>query len=239
MGAGYSIKAKGNASAEILVYEDVGAGWFGGVTAKDFSADLKALGNVQTIDVRINSGGGDVFDGLAIYRQLVDHRAKVIVHIDGLAASIASVIAMAGDEIRISEAALVMIHDAWGMAVGNADDMRQMASVLETTSGAITDVYVARTRKDRGDIRNWMEAETWFTAAEAVENGFADAVDENLRVAARFDPAKFNYKHTPAALAGLADVSAGPRPLFDTASETIARMKSRFDRRRMEEIRAA
>src|SRR6478609_6695251 len=118
MGAGYSIKAKGTTAGEIYIYEDVGDSWFGGVTAKQFAADLKELGPVQTLDVRINSGGGDVFDGLAIYRQLVDHPAKVVSHIDGFAASIASIIAMAGDEIRISEAGFVMIHDAWGVAVG-------------------------------------------------------------------------------------------------------------------------
>lgn len=238
MGAGYSIKAKGNASAEIYIYEDVGEGWFGGVSAKQFAMDLKGLGSVQTIDVRINSGGGDVFDGLAIYRQLVDHPARVVAHIDGLAASIASVIAMAGDEIRISQAGFVMIHDAWGLAVGNAGDMRQMADVLETTSGSITDVYVARTRQDRGDIRNWMEAETWFTGAEAVDNGFADSMDENLKVAARFDPGKHKYRHTPAALVTAPETS-GARPLYDTASDTIARMKARFERRRMEQNRAA
>src|ERR1044072_9600498 len=101
MGAGFSIKAKGNSEAEILIYEDVGEGWFGGVTAKQFAEDLKALGKVDTINLRINSAGGDVFDGLAIYRRLVDHPARVITHIDGLAASIASVIAMSGNEIRI------------------------------------------------------------------------------------------------------------------------------------------
>lgn len=243
MGAGYSIKAKGNASAEIYIYEDVGEGWFGGVTAKQFAMDLRALGNVQTIDVRINSGGGDVFDGLAIYRQLVDHPARVVSHIDGFAASIASIIAMAGDEIRISEAGFVMIHDAWGMAVGNSADMRQMADVLETTSGSLTDVYVARTRRDRAEIRNWMEAETWFTGAEAVENGFADSVDANLKVAAKFDATRHKFRHAPAALASTVtpvETSAmpvGARPHLHAASETIARMKARYDRRQITEFR--
>lgn len=241
MGAGYSIKAKGNASAEIYIYEDVGEGWFGGVSAKQFAIDLKALGNVQTIDVRINSGGGDVFDGLAIYRQLVDHPARVVSHIDGLAASIASVIAMAGDEIRISEAGFVMIHDAWGVAVGTSADMRQMADVLETTSGSITDVYVARTRQDRSKLRSWMEGETWFSGSEAVENGFADSVDENLKVAAKFDPSKHKYRHVPQALTQAPAIveQSGLRPNFDTMAETVARMRARFSRRTIEESRAA
>lgn len=242
MGAGYSIKAKGTTAGEIYIYEDVGEGWFGGVTAKQFATDLKALGPVQTLDVRINSGGGDVFDGLAIYRQLVDHPARVVSHIDGFAASIASVIAMAGDEIRISEAGFVMIHDAWGLAVGSAADMRQMADLLDTTSGSITDVYVARTRAQRPDVRQWMEAETWFTGAEAVEHGFADSVEENLKVAAKFDPAKHKFRHAPAALAPTPVVSAvSPiaRPNFETASETVARMKARFGRRQLQESRTA
>lgn len=124
MGQGYRISAKAN-EADVLIYEDVGDSWFGGVSAKQFADDLKALGKVDTINLRLNSAGGDVFDGLAIYRQLVDHPARVITHIDGIAASIASVIAMAGTEIRIAEAGFLMIHDAWGMQMGNADDMRR------------------------------------------------------------------------------------------------------------------
>lgn len=241
MGAGYSVKAKGNASAEIYIYEDVGEGWFGGVTAKQFAADLKALGSVQTIDVRINSAGGDVFDGLAIYRQLVDHPAKVVSHIDGFAASIASIIAMAGDEIRISEAGFVMIHDAWGIAVGNSADMRQMADVLETTSGSLTDVYVARTSRDRSQVRSWMEAETWFTGAEAVENGFADTMDANLKVAAKFDAAKHKFRHAPAALVQTAPANDSTllRPNLTAATDLISRMKARYALRQTPESRPA
>lgn len=243
MGAGYSIKAKANASAEIYIYEDVGESWFGGVTAKQFAADLRALGSVQTIDVRINSAGGDVFDGLAIYRQLVDHSARVICHIDGLAASIASVIAMAGDEIRISEAGFVMIHDAWGFAVGNAADMRQMADLLDTTSGSITDVYVARTQGERASIRSWMEDETWFTGAEAIEHGFADSMDANLKVAARFDPTRHSYRHVPEAIdrVSLAPAAALPfaRPRLETANQAIDRMRAQVRRRQLTQSQTA
>jgi ATP-dependent Clp protease protease subunit len=167
MGAGFSIKAKANQEADVYIYEDVGAGWFGGVTAKQFADDLKAIGSVSTINLRINSAGGDVFDGLAIYRLLVDHKAKVITYIDGLAASIASVIACAGDEINVSEAGFVMIHDAWGVSMGNAADMRRMADLLDTTSGSIADVYVARTKNSAKSVRDWMAGETWFTGKEA------------------------------------------------------------------------
>lgn len=199
MGAGYTIKASAT-GAEIYIYEDIGDSWFGGVTAKQFADDLKALGPVSTIDCHINSGGGDVFDGVAIYRQLVDHKAKVITHIDGLAASIASVIAMAGDEILITEAGFVMIHEASSIVVGTAVDMRRRAETLDTVTAAIADVYVARTKSALTDIKAWMADETWMTAADAVSKGFADSVVENLRIAARYDPSRHTFSHAPAEL---------------------------------------
>lgn len=224
MGAGFSIQAKANNEAEILIYEDVGESWFGGVTAKQFADELKAVGKVDTINLRINSAGGDVFDGLAIYRRLVDHPAKVIAHIDGLAASIASVIAMSGDEIRISESGFLMIHNAWGVAIGSADEMRAMAGLLDTTTAGIADVYVARTKNKQDAVKKWMDDETWFTGAEAVENGFADNVVANLRIAARVDGGKHKFKRAPAALT--------ERPNLVRASESVARMKAAIERRR-------
>ena len=227
MGAGYSIKARAG-EAEVYIYEDVGEGWFGGVSAKQFATDLKALGSVDTINVHINSAGGDVFDGLAIYRQLVDHKAKVVAHIDGLAASIASVIAMAGDEIRITEAGFMMIHNAWGVSIGEAVEMRRMADRLETVSGAIADVYVARTNAEANAVRQWMDAETWFGGAEAVKEGFANTVVENLRVAARFDPVRHTFRNMPNALSGCTQAGDGrvrgfdPVELFSTAKPPAA-----------------
>lgn len=222
MGNGFSIKAKGKSEAEILIYEDIGDSWFGGVTAKQFSEDLKAVGAVDTIHVRINSAGGDVFTGLAIYRNLVEHKARVIVHIDGFAASIASVIAMAGDEIEISEAAFLMIHDAWAVAIGNADDMRTMAGLLDTTSNSIRDVYCARTGLSASAVDDLMDAETWMTAAEAVEKGFATRMAENLRIAAHVDPDKFKFRNTPAALLGT--------PNVDATRERIAALRAKMKR---------
>lgn len=230
MGLGYSLKAKADSSAEIYIYEDVGESWWGGVTAGQFAQDLKALGAVTTIDLHINSAGGDVFDGVAIYSLLNNHPAKVIAHIDGLAASIASVIAMAGDEIRISQAAFVMIHDAWGVSIGNAIDMRRMADLLDTTSGQITDVYAARTKQGRAQLREWMQAETWFTGAEAVANGFADAMDENLKIAARFDPKHHKFAHAPAELIAAAQAAASAAPALQAAKDTLNTMRSRMRR---------
>ena len=157
MGAGYQVKAKAADSAEIMIYEDIGASFFeGGVSAKQFAADLKSLGKVRTIDLRLNSNGGDVFDGMAIYQLLVQHPATITTHIDGLAASIASVIAMAGSKIRIAESGFLMIHEAWGMGVGGSDDLRALANLLEVTTATMGDVYAARTRNSAAKIKEWM-----------------------------------------------------------------------------------
>lgn len=203
MGAGYSMKAQGP-EADVYIYEDVGESWFGGVSAKTFADDLRALGKVETINLHINSYGGEVFEGVTIYSQLVNHPARVVTHIDGIAASIASVIAMAGDEIRIAAAGFVMIHDASGGVFGRSGDMRRMADLLDTITGTIADVYVARTKAAADQLRAWMDAETWFTAAEAVEHGFADSMVENLKVAAhvevRADVARHDFRHAPALL---------------------------------------
>lgn len=224
MGSGFSIKARGNREADILIYEDVGEGWFGGVTARQFADDLAAIGSVDVLNLRISSLGGDVNEGLAIYRRLVDHPAKVITHIDGWAASIASVIAMAGNEIRIAEAGAVMIHDAWAVAGGNAEIFRAMADRLDANSAAIADVYVARTANDAGKVRDWMKAETWFYGQEAVEAGFAESVVDNLRVAARYDPAMHVFKNPPKAL--------GEKPNLDAFKQRLAQMRSRLARHR-------
>ena len=250
MGQGYSIRAKANA-AEIYIYEDVGEGWFGGVSAKQFATDLKALGAVNQIELRINSYGGDVFDGLAIYRQLVEHPAKVVSHIDGIAASIASVIAMAGDTVEIAEAGFVMIHNASGGCLGCADDMRSMASLLDTITATIADVYSARTGLGSQALLAMMEAETWLTAGDAVTQGFADSVAENLRVAAHADASRHRFMHAPEALAlpttaiirpdrdalpKLQEVqsrAADVRPAAMAAAATLSHMRNRRQRAAM------
>jgi ATP-dependent Clp protease protease subunit len=245
MGAGYNMRAKADQSAEIFIYEDVGESFFGGVSAKQFASDLKGLGSVTRIDLRLNSYGGEVFDGMAIYRQLVEHPARVVSHIDGVAASIASVIAMAGDEIVIAEAGFLMIHNASGLVMGEAKDMRQMADTLETISATIADVYVGRTKNQAPAIREWMDAETWFAGAEAVSNGFADSVVENLRIAAHGDISRHRFQHAPAALAArptspAAEAAApGARPARDAAALHVSRMRARLQRAAAEPIRAA
>lgn len=180
---------KGNGSAEITVYGDIGPKWLGyDVDAKSFHQELRDLGDVSQIDLRINSFGGDVFDGLTIYRLLVDHKAKITAHIDGAAMSIASIIAMAADTIIISESGCLMIHDPWTIAAGNAAEFKEIAGRLEDTGAALVDVYVKRTGNDVARVRAWMAAETEFWGDEAVEAKFAEEVAPNLRIAARSVP---------------------------------------------------
>lgn len=232
MGQGFRIKPKAGVknAAEILIYEDVGFSWFGGVTAKDFAEQLKALGAVDQIDVRINSYGGDVFDGLAIYNQLMTHKAKVTTYVDGIAASIASIIAMAGEEIHMAEAGFVMVHDAWGVGVGNARELREFADRLETVTSSLADVYVARTGKTLAEVRGWMMAETWFNSADALKNGFATKVIDNQKVAAKYDPARYRFRNAPPVIAA--------RPDYDAARARIADQRARMVRKSLKRAAA-
>lgn len=170
--AWYNFANADDDEADILIYDEIS--WWG-ISASEFVKELKEV-KAKTINLHINSPGGSVFDGIAIYNALVQHKAQVIVHIEGWAASIASVIAMCGDVIKIGEAAQVMIHCPWSFVIGNADDMRKEAEVLDSLEDAICDVYVARTGGDKDEIRDQMKAETWFKGQAAVDAGFADEV---------------------------------------------------------------
>lgn len=199
--SGYKMAKKGGDRAEIYLYGMIGTDWFGdGVSAKKFADDLKALGKgIKNIDLRINSEGGDVFAGKTMYTLLQAHEAKIFVHVDGLAASAASFVAMAGDEIAIAEGAFMMIHNAWTWAVGGADDLRESAKLLDAINGTLVDVYTARTKNTAADVKKWMDAETWMTGKECLERGFATEVVENKKVAASVrDPKRF--KNLPRAL---------------------------------------
>lgn len=179
-------------SAEILIYEDVGAGfWSEGITAHGFLKELRALGKIDQLDVRINSNGGSVFDGIAIYNALRQHPARKTVHVDGIAASIASVIAMAGDEIRMGEGAWMMIHDPSGLAIGSADEMRATADLLDQIKGQLIGIYATRTGMADEAIAALMEAETWMDAEAAIANKFADIMSEPVKMAATVAPNRF------------------------------------------------
>ena len=160
----YTIKAASDAtSANISIYEEIG-GW--GITAQQFSEDLKALGDISHISLHIHSPGGDVFDGIAIYNLLNKHPAKITVYIDGLAASMASVIAMAGDRIVMPENALMMIHKPWGISGGNANDMRDYAELLDKVENVLIPAYARKTGKSAEELASLREEETWMDGRE-------------------------------------------------------------------------
>ena len=183
-GKGYQIQAKGPVG-EIFLYDEIGESLFDeGITAKSFRDDLARLGVVGELRIFINSPGGSVFDGVAIFNQIARHKARKVVHIDGIAASIASVIAMAGDEILIAENGMMMIHSASGVTMGTAEDHLEMARSLERVDESIINTYVNRTGGDVDRIREMMAATTWMTAAEAVDLGFADKVSDPVDIAA-------------------------------------------------------
>lgn len=171
--------------SELYLYGEISTeSWWGDeVTPKDFKRDLDECSG--PLDVHINSGGGEVFAGQAIYNMLKRYDGgDVTVYIDGLAASIASVIAMAGDRIVMPENAMLMIHNAWTYVVGNCGDLRRMADELEKLDGVIAGVYVSRSGADPQTIADMMADETWFTAAEALEAGLVDEVEANKQIAA-------------------------------------------------------
>lgn len=175
------VQAKANGTAEVLIYGPIGEDWYGnGVTAKQFRDDLKAAGDVSEIVVRVNSPGGEVFDGIAIYNELRAHKARKIVQVDGYAASIATVIAMAGDEIVLGTGTAMMIHGPSTFAWGPADTMRETADMLDKVAVGMVDAY-ARFNKTlaREDIEALMTGgDHWYTAAEAIKAGFATRMAE-------------------------------------------------------------
>lgn len=180
----------GERVAEIYILEEIGQDWWtgDGVAAKEFIEAVRALGEVDRIELHVSSPGGSVVDGLAIYNFLRQHPAPVTAYVDGIAASIASVIVMAGDEVVMPENALLMIHDPWSVVVGNAADLRKTADDLDKIKAGIVAAYVRKTGLPRDEVGRLMSEESWLTAAEAVELGFADRTDEPILAAALVDP---------------------------------------------------
>lgn len=163
---------------DAIVADELEAEWMGGVAPQQFVPMLRDL-QARTIHLRINSPGGSVFAARAIEQALREHPARIVAHIDGLAASAATFIAMAADEIIIAPGSLFMIHNAWGAAMGNAADMLDMATLLEKIDGTLVHTYAARTGQSAEQLRGWMAAETWFDADEAVAAKFADRIADD------------------------------------------------------------
>jgi ATP-dependent protease ClpP protease subunit len=175
----YSPRAAANEAATIQIFDQIGEDWFSnsGITAKSFAETLQAVGP-GPLNVEINSPGGNVWDGLAIYNMLRGRQAPVTTRVVGVAASIASIIALAGDTVEIADAALMMIHDPSGLAAGTSDDMRKMADALDQHAAILSGVYEKKTGKTASAIRAAMKAETWFTSSEAITFGLADKLSE-------------------------------------------------------------
>lgn len=192
----YQIKAQAQ-NSEIWLYDEIGL-W--GIGAKEFIAELNAIKSPK-IDMHINSPGGEVFDGAAIYNAIKRHSAKVTTYIDGIAASIASVIALSGEKVVMAENAIYMLHNPSGMTIGTSEDMRKTADILDKVRDTMVGAYMTKSGKTQEDVIALLDAETWLDAEEAKAAGFCDEIGDEMDMAAcaKFVPvmAKMGFKHIP------------------------------------------
>lgn len=198
----YEINAKAEDAAEVFVYDAIGGMW--GIQASQFAKDLKSL-KASLIHLRINSPGGEVDAARAMSTAIAQHPARVVAHIDGLAASAASVMMLAADEIEITAGAFVMIHNPHALAFGSASDHMAVSEVLSKYADSLAADYMRRTGKDEATVRAWMDAETWFSAQEAVDAGLADRIVETT--AAKNEWNLTAYRNAPAALCAVGPVA--------------------------------
>ena len=207
---------------DAIVSDAAEAEWFGGVDPLTFAQTLAGI-TAPVIHLRINSPGGDVFAAQAIAQALREHPAKVIAHIDGYAASAATEVAVAADEVIMAPGAMYMIHNAWTIAWGNKNDLIDTAALLEKVDGTLAAGYAARTGQGIEQVRAWMDAETWFTAQEAVDAGFADSVAEaKVKASAHWNLSA--YAHAPAPAAEPAEPAVPPAPTFTNTDHLRRRL---------------
>ena len=225
----WTINAKGSDAIDILLYEEIGADLFGeGTTAKAFAEDLKAAGSVSRIHLRVNSPGGNVFDGIAIYNTLLTHGATITAQVDGIAASIASVILMAAGKISIAANGIVMIHNPHVITGGDAGDLRQMAETLDKVKNSMITAYQRHARGSKKEIADKMDRETWMDADEALEAGFADRIltsGEDAGMAAAIDISRF--KNVPQPIA--ARIAAKAEGQVSLPNSERRRLQSRLE----------
>ena len=183
----YNIQNKAGETADVYIFDEIGTY---GITAQEFITDIKDLKDTP-INLRINSLGGDVFDGMAMYNVIKRREAKTTVYIEGIAASIATIISLGADEVVMAENSLFMIHNAWGGTMGEAKDMRKTAETLEKITGELTDIYRKKTGLSYDALAEMMDEETWLNANEALEMGFIDTISDSIKVAAKYDVSKF------------------------------------------------
>jgi ATP-dependent Clp endopeptidase proteolytic subunit ClpP len=184
----YNIKAEASSkSADVYIFDEIGTF---GLTAQSFIEEIKSYKNTP-MSLHINCVGGDVFEGMAIYNVLKKRTARTTVYIEGIAASMGSVIALAGDEVVMAENSLFMIHNAWGGAMGEATEIRKTAALLDKISGEIADIYTKKTNLPYNRVKEMMDEETWLSADEAFNLGFIDSISDAIKVAAKYDVSKF------------------------------------------------
>jgi ATP-dependent protease ClpP protease subunit len=227
----YEIKAQAAGEAEVWLYGQIGLDFWGdGIDAKQFCQDLADL-EASHISLRVNSPGGSVSHGHAIYNAILRHPAAVTSYIDGVALSISSCIALAAEEVVIAENALYMVHQPFGAYCGyfNAAELRKEADITDKFAETLVGVYAKRTGMSAEDIAALMDEESWYTGQEAVDAGFADRVSEDgntADLAAAFDLERLGYKHLPDALRQTTAKAASkleppvPEPVEDASGDT-------------------
>ena len=184
----YNIKSKKSTKVvDVYIFDEIGSF---GMNAQSFIEEIKEYKN-SSINLHINCVGGDVFDGMAIYNILKKRSAKTTVYIEGIAASMGSVIALAADSVVMAENSLFMIHNAWGGAMGEAKEMKKTAALLDKISGEIADIYVKKTNLPLDKVKEMMDEETWLNADEALDLGFIDSISDAIKMAAKYDVSKF------------------------------------------------
>jgi len=184
----YNIKAEASSkSADVYIFDEIGTFR---LTAQSFIQEIKSYKDTP-MSLHINCVGGDVFEGMAIYNVLKKRTARTTVYIEGIAASMGSVIALAGDEVVMAENSLFMIHNAWGGAMGEATEIRKTAALLDKISGEIADIYTKKTNLPYNRVKEMMDEETWLSADEAFNLGFIDSISDAIKVAAKYDVSKF------------------------------------------------
>lgn len=193
----FSIQAKAGGTASISIYDEIG---FYGVSAKQFAEELTDLGRISNIELHIHSPGGDVFEGIAIYNLLKNHPARITVTIDGVAASMASFIAMVGDVVRMPENAMMMIHRPWGIQGGDASEMRRYADLLDKVEETLIPGYASKTGKTAEELAAMLESETWMNGRECLEHGFADELIAPIQAMARIESKCIEGMNMPEAL---------------------------------------
>lgn len=182
-----------NDETTLTIYGDIGESWwFDSTSAGDIDRALKEV-KTSAITVRLNSPGGDAFDGITIYNRLKDHDAKVKIIVDGWACSAASIIAMAADELIMNTGAMMMVHEAWTVVVGSKSDIQKTVDMMAKLDDSLLDIYMTKAQCTRDEMKQFVENETWFTADEAIELGFATKVDDVVddTVQNKVDPEQF------------------------------------------------